>query len=206
MQSQRYLRPRRDAKGKAAFSSDSKLALGTDWNESKNPCCTGSKCRSFFGGLPALITSASASASASAVATSTVAATSAIASVSTTINRIARTIRCGMDAAAPAELGPAVVAGITGAVRSGAVARRSARCAAVLQSRRHYEADQRRAADRDCECRHPARHRFLSRPTACRSPLAHRKSCAAAHICREMWRSRSLIIQVKCGTFALRTA
>jgi hypothetical protein len=66
-----------------------------------------------FGGLPALITSASAGA-----------ATSAIASVSTSINRIARTIRCGMAAAAPAEQGPAVVAGIAGAVRSGAIARR----------------------------------------------------------------------------------
>jgi hypothetical protein len=127
MQSQRYLRPRRDAKGKAAFSSDSKLALGTDWNESKTLAAPDQNAVRL-----ALITSASASASASAVATSAVAATSAIASVSTTINRIARTIRCGMDAAAPAEQGPAVVTGIAGAVRSGAVARRSARWAAVL--------------------------------------------------------------------------
>jgi hypothetical protein len=31
----RYLRPRPDAKGKTAFSSDSKLMLYADWNESK---------------------------------------------------------------------------------------------------------------------------------------------------------------------------
>jgi outer membrane protease len=31
----RYLRPRQDAKGKTAFSSDSKLMLYSDWNESK---------------------------------------------------------------------------------------------------------------------------------------------------------------------------
>jgi hypothetical protein len=31
----RYLRPRRDAKGKTVFSSDSKLTRYSDWNESK---------------------------------------------------------------------------------------------------------------------------------------------------------------------------
>jgi hypothetical protein len=31
----RYLRPRRDAKGKTVFSSDSKLMRYSDWNESK---------------------------------------------------------------------------------------------------------------------------------------------------------------------------
>jgi hypothetical protein len=31
----RYLRVRRDAKGKSAFSSDSKLMRHSDWNESK---------------------------------------------------------------------------------------------------------------------------------------------------------------------------
>jgi hypothetical protein len=35
MRSHRYLRARRDAKGKAAFSSNSKLMPGKYWNESK---------------------------------------------------------------------------------------------------------------------------------------------------------------------------
>jgi hypothetical protein len=38
----RYLRPQRDAKGKAVFSSDSKLAATADWNESKKLYCAGS--------------------------------------------------------------------------------------------------------------------------------------------------------------------
>jgi hypothetical protein len=41
------VRPRRDAKGKTVFSSDSKLVPDTDWNESKNFCCGRSKSRSF---------------------------------------------------------------------------------------------------------------------------------------------------------------
>jgi hypothetical protein len=63
---------------------------------------------------------------------------------------------------------------------------------------------------RSATCRRPRSRVPSSRsssfplaPNACRSPLAHRKSYAAAHICRQMWRSRSLIIQVKCGTFTL---
>jgi hypothetical protein len=35
MRAHRYLRARRDAKGKAAFSSNSKLMPGKYWNESK---------------------------------------------------------------------------------------------------------------------------------------------------------------------------
>ena len=39
MRPHRYLRARRDAKGKAAFSSNSKLMPGKYWNESKQRCC-----------------------------------------------------------------------------------------------------------------------------------------------------------------------
>lgn len=42
----RYLRARRDAKGKAAVSSNSKLSVNADWNESKELHCAGSRlCR-----------------------------------------------------------------------------------------------------------------------------------------------------------------
>jgi hypothetical protein len=39
MRLHRYLRARRDAKGKAAFSSNSKLMPAKYWNESKQRCC-----------------------------------------------------------------------------------------------------------------------------------------------------------------------
>src|SRR5207302_3069484 len=39
MQPHRYSRARRDAKGKAAFSSNSKLMPGKYWNESKKAVC-----------------------------------------------------------------------------------------------------------------------------------------------------------------------
>ncbi|MEH2624950.1 hypothetical protein V1292_003005 [Bradyrhizobium sp. AZCC 1719] len=43
MPAHRYGRELRDAKGKAAFSSNSKLMPGKYWNESKRRCCGKSK-------------------------------------------------------------------------------------------------------------------------------------------------------------------
>jgi hypothetical protein len=40
-------------------------------------------------------------------------------------------------------------------------------------------------------------------PNQMKVPVMRRERCAAAGICRQMWRPRSLIIQVKRGTFAL---
>jgi hypothetical protein len=45
MRSHRYLRVRRDAKGKAAFSSNSKLMPDLHWNESKKMCARSNTAR-----------------------------------------------------------------------------------------------------------------------------------------------------------------
>jgi hypothetical protein len=63
-------------------------------------------------------------------------------------------------------------------------------------------ANQRRAADRDCECRHRADHDFT-----CSQSITKVRCCAAkqllpAMICHQIWQVRSLIIQAGCGTFA----
>ena len=199
MRSQRYLRPRRDAKGKAAFSSDSKLTLDPDWNESKNPAAADQN---------AVRLSADASVNRlppppppppppSPSPPPPLSPSAAI-----HLNRIARTIRCGMAAAAPAQ-GPAVVAGIAGDVRSEVSLDDRARWAAVLSIASSVRS-------RSATCRRPRSRMPSSRsssfplaPNRCRSPLAHRKSARRRPHWSEMWRSRSLIIQVKCGTFTL---
>ena len=62
--------------------------------------------------------------------------------------------------------------------------------------------DQQSAADRDCESPYLARHRYLHAQCDETAALCAAKTPAPAHIGRQMWRPRSLIIQAKYGTFA----
>jgi hypothetical protein len=91
-------------------------------------------------------------------ASSTIAASSAIAAAE--VDRIARKIQSTMVATDPMRKAPAVAAAKITAVRSEAIARRSSIGAAVRQSGHQQVADQRCRADRNCKCRHCARHSF----------------------------------------------
>jgi hypothetical protein len=114
--------------------------------------------------------------------------------------RVARTAGVMRDGgmAGSGMMASAVAAVIIAAVRSAAVAR-SPRTAPATLDLRHQQADQRRSADRDYQCRQRPPHGFLLLPGdglhAAESPLV-------ADIGRQIWRPRSLIIQVKYETFA----
>src|SRR3954463_15446333 len=117
MRHDRYLRAGRDAKGKAAISSNSKLMLNVPWNESKKPDCDGSKYRALPGNLRELVP-----ASAAVAATPTTVTPSAAAVTAATVPAAGSSQRGGMIgsvtvAAEPGKDAPAIAAGIvTGTV------------------------------------------------------------------------------------------
>ena len=115
-----------------------------------------------------------------------------------------RSLGCGIVSAEPVGEAPAVAHRITAAAGSGTIAREPAVGAAVLQSRHQCVANQRRAADRYPESHYRASHGFL----AASEPRARAQLCTATnalgqpYFVRQIWQPCSLIIQVKCGTFA----
>src|SRR5258705_5316182 len=122
--------------------------------------------------------------STSAIAASRIGAASAIASG--WIAWIARAVECGIIADQPTGDDPALGRGIIAPVGREAVAWRAPICAAVLQTRHQQVANQRRSADRNCECRHLACHDCLLREIAPWRFIVHRKSARYPCICRRI--------------------
>jgi hypothetical protein len=175
-----YLSARRDAKGKASISSNSKLMRDAHWNESKEACCGGSNYR--FGSAGEIFKRLVAS----TAAVTTAAVASGIA------------IRRGTVATERGEDAPNVT--VTAAGAAEAVATVSARaltpCAAVpCLCPAHQEiGDQRRSADRCHECRQPVGHQ-RSLPKAARRACSRRNIADhPAIIGDQIRRVRSLII------------
>jgi len=135
----------------------------------KNFSCAGSKVCALLRKCEGLI----ASTSSSTIAASPIGASCAIASGG--IARIARALQGGVIAAEPTGDDPALGRGIIAAVGQEAVAWRIPVCAAVLQTCHQQVANQRGTADRNCECRHLARHQSLSRKIAAWRFIVHRK-------------------------------
>src|SRR5207245_2405971 len=102
MQPHRYSRARRDAKGKAAFSSNSKLMPGKYWNESKKAVCAVNHTGA---GGPAIFR-----ASITATATATAAIAAASSAVPTGVAGRGGTIRRRAVAAKPGKQVPTITA------------------------------------------------------------------------------------------------
>ena len=137
--------------------------------------------------------------STSIAAPTSVAASPAIASAR--VDRIARTIQCGIVTTEPVGNAPAVSAAAIAASGSGTVARWSAIGTAVLQPGHQRIADQGCTADRNCEGHHGARHHSPTLEPAAHPGLRTATRGIPVLFRRQMWQLRSLIIQAKCGTF-----
>jgi hypothetical protein len=159
MQPHRYGRALRDAKGKAAFSSNSKLMPAQYWNESKKRCCGTSNPGRFAGDF-------SASIAASAIAAAAVSAGTIAGAAGTlprrTVAGATRTIRGRVAAGEPGKQVRALAARaddrtVAQIIAAGALPPKLA----IFPALHHQIIDQRRAADCYCESRHYICHRVF---------------------------------------------
>jgi hypothetical protein len=138
------------------------------------------------------------------IATTTVTAASTIATGTTGIAGVARS---GMIAAVPVGLRVEVAGGIaeiTAAVRSRTIGGPPPVSLTPLRLLDQQQANQRRSAKCDPKDCHRARHgvpcsRLTAEPA---TNCALQMGPPSGHIRRQIWRTRSLIIQAKCETFA----
>jgi hypothetical protein len=145
----RYSRALLDAKGKTVFSSDSKLMLHIDWNESKlSPTISNAGC---YNG--SLIASAASIATAASIAASAIASPRVASSAGVVYSgRVA-------GRGAQSEMASAVT-GITATGRTGTIGGRSANGTAFRQSRQQQPTNQHCNAERNSERYHRIRHLY----------------------------------------------
>lgn len=148
-----------DAKGKTALSSNSKLIRRQARMGLRSPHCAGSSAGPVYSTRWLSIAAATAAAITSATTVTPTAAAVAPAAIAAAVDRIAGAIgRRMVVAREPAKNASTVTFAITGAVRSGTIARRLAFGATPLRPAHQEVTSNRHAADRNYKGCHFACH------------------------------------------------